>query len=120
MKHQTVKSKSVSKTTPNIKGVRHGKVKPPCCRRLDLDEDVVVENVEKIYDFNIQSESSAFDALFGSILDLPTKTYHRTQEVFDPFAVLGLGSVESFNFEANPVQFNWMSNEEFNRLIDGF
>lgn len=114
MKHSTNKSESVSKkTTPKIRGVRYTTEKPSCCRRLNLDEDVVVKNVVKIYDFNIQSESSEFDTLFGTIFDftdISTRTYHRVQEVIDPFTVLGY----------IPFDFNQNPNDEFNRLINGF
>ncbi len=125
MKYLANKRKSVSKTkTPKIRGVRYGKVKPTCCRSLDFSNEYVEFKEEEILNetdnIGAQPESSAFDTLFGTMFDLPdlsTRTYHRVQEVIDPFTVLGY---IPFDFTSNQVVPNLMNDEEFNQLINGF
>ncbi len=149
MKYPANKRKSVSKkTTPKIRGVRHREEKPTCCRSLDFSDEYVefkeeeilnesditpgsprelsdnrfpwICERENVFIIGAQPESSAFDALFGTMLDLPdlsTRAYHRVQEVIDPFTVLGN---IPFDFTSHSVVPNLMNDEEFNRLIEGF
>lgn len=126
MKYPANKRESVFKKTktPKIRGVRHTEEKPPCCRRLDFSVENVEFKEEEILNetdnIGAQPESSAFDTLFGTMFDLPalsTRTYHRVQEVIDPFTVLGY---VPFDFTSNQVVPNLMNDEEFNQLIEGF